>query len=86
MTLIDGLSLLLAVGGLAAPMLTRICAHDARAGLPMMLELWTAGGLLRLAGTPSWSAILSAAAVFALRELVVRELGSRRGRALSRAP
>lgn len=41
-----------------------------REGLRMALDLWLAAGLLRLSADPDWDAILAAAGVVAVRELV----------------
>jgi hypothetical protein len=40
-------------------------------GVPLVLELWTAAGLVRLAGEPSWARIATAAAIVAVRKLVM---------------
>ncbi len=40
-------------------------------GVPMLLDLWIAAGLLRLAATDSWTAIGGAAALIVIRKLVV---------------
>jgi hypothetical protein len=42
-----------------------------RITLPITLELWTAAGLLRLCGEPSWSRIAAAASVIAVRRLIM---------------
>lgn len=41
-----------------------------RAGVPLTLEFWTAAGLLRLAGEPSWARIATVAAIVAARKLL----------------
>ncbi len=41
-----------------------------REALAVLLEFLTAAGLLRLAGTPSWSSLLTAAVIIALRRLI----------------
>lgn len=38
--------------------------------LRLAVELWTAAGLLRLAGPPSWRALVGAAAILVLRQLL----------------
>lgn len=38
--------------------------------LPVLLDLLLAAGLVRLAGDPGWAALLTAAAVVALRRLI----------------
>lgn len=42
-----------------------------RLALPVALELWTAAGLLRLSGTPSWSRVATAATVVAVRHMIL---------------
>lgn len=43
-------------------------------GVPMLLDLWIAAGLLRLAATDSWTAIGGAAALIAVCKLVIMAL------------
>ena len=74
MNLADELALALVAMGTAAPMLAGAGTGNVRSGLSMMMELWTAAGLLRLAGNPGWNAIFSAATIIAVRKLVLLQL------------
>jgi hypothetical protein len=56
-------------GGLAA-----VIARDVRIGLRVALDLWLAAGLLRLAMPQSDDQLLAAAAIIAVRQLVVAAL------------
>ena len=66
--------LVLVFGAVAAPCAV-VATHDRRAGLAVLLELWTAAALLRLTASATW---LTLGAVVAL--LLVRLLVSGRGR------
>ena len=69
---------LLALTIVATSMLLAVVAavrcKQLTAGIPMMLDLWIAAGLLRLTHTSSWSAIASAAALIVIRRFVARAL------------
>lgn len=41
-----------------------------RAGLPMALEIWTAAGMLKLSGAPTWTSMAVVAVFIALRRVV----------------
>jgi hypothetical protein len=47
---------------------------QAREGLHLGLTFWAAAGLLRLSITVSWTALVAAVAVIAVREMVSRVL------------
>jgi hypothetical protein len=82
--LLDQLALLLSAAGLVAGGLVLARTLDWRLALAAAVDLWTAAGLLRLAGPPSWSRLGAAAAVLVVRRLVA--VGLRPGRvSLSRA-
>ena len=68
--LLDALALLVTAGGLAGLVLAVARTGRWRAGLGFALDLWTAAGLLRLAGDVTWSRIAAAAAVVVVRRLV----------------
>jgi hypothetical protein len=61
---LDALSLLLAAAGV-------LVMASWKKGVPVTMELWTAAGLLRLCGEPSWSRIATAASIIAVRHLVI---------------
>lgn len=77
MSLLDELALLLSAAGLVVGALGTARTGHVRAGFPLMLELWTAAGLLRLAGQPRWSTIVTCAALILLRRLVGAGLAAR---------
>jgi hypothetical protein len=78
MSAYDALALALAASGVLAALLAGAVTREPRAGFPMMLELWTAAGILRLLGGPAWGRIVSAAVVIVLRRIVTSSLGERR--------
>ncbi len=45
--------------------------HDVRSSLALLLDLLLAGGLLRLSADSSWSVLGTAAAIVAVRKLVI---------------
>jgi hypothetical protein len=61
-----------ALGLLAA--LVGLATRHARDGALLMLDLWTAAGLLNLAASPSWQATGSAAAIVLVRRLLLVSL------------
>jgi uncharacterized membrane protein len=63
-------ALLLSAAGVLAALLAFVARREFQAGLAMMLELWTAAGLLRLAADPGVREIASAAAIICLRSLL----------------
>lgn len=68
-SLLDATSLALAAAGLLALAgSVRLLPHW-RLGLAIALELWTAAGLMRLAGEPSWKRIATVASIVAIRRL-----------------
>lgn len=77
MSVTDVIAMLLSCAGLFVVLCAAIVTRMLRAGVPMMLELWTAAGLLKLAGDPSWSTVAIAAAMIALRHLTSAALRQR---------
>lgn len=69
-------SFALTAAGVFVLMLGALRTGHLRAGLPMMLEMWTAGGMLKLSGSPTWSSIIVVAILIALRRAVNRSLAS----------
>jgi hypothetical protein len=69
--LLSALALGFVVAGIVSALAASAATRDVRAGLPMMMELWTAAGIIRLGNDPSWNAVLTAAIVLALRKLVL---------------
>jgi len=60
--------------GLVAAAVVLAAARSARAAMAVLLDFLTAAGLLRLVGEPTWDALAAAAAVVAVRKLVVAGL------------
>ena len=71
--LLDALAVALTAAGLVA-LAAGALGGAWRPGLAMALELWLAAGLLRLAAPPSWPLVATAAALVAVRRLLVRGL------------
>ena len=62
--LIAGLAVAVGAGAFAA-------THDVRSSLALLLDLLLAAGLLRLSADSSWSVLGTAAAIVAVRQLVI---------------
>ncbi len=77
MTVLLAAAVLVSALGLLAGVVGAVATGTARGGLPIMLDLWTAAGLLRLASSPGWSSIGAAGALVLVRRLVLLSLGSR---------
>lgn len=70
LTVTSALAVTLSAAGLVVGAVGALTTRHLRAGVPMMLELWTAAGLIKLSGDPSWPSIILAAIVIGLRRLV----------------
>lgn len=77
--LVQAAAALCTMGGLAAGLLVLTRTGKGLLALQVALEFWTAAGLLRLVGEPSWQRIAGAAAVVALRQLLSFGVRSDRG-------
>jgi hypothetical protein len=73
-TLLDLAALLVTGAALLAAAVVLATTRQVRQALPVLLDLLTAAGLLRLAGTPSWTALLVTATIIALRHLLAGAL------------
>lgn len=82
--LLDGIALGLSAAALIAAGVVLVVTRRPAAALPVLLEFLTAAGLVRLAAEPTWSRLLGAAAVVAVRRLLVGSLGA--GAASGRRP
>jgi hypothetical protein len=82
-TLLSAIALGFAAAGLVALVLAGIVTRDPRSGLPIMLELWMAAGLLRLSDNPSWETVSTAAIIVVIRTVVVRGLRSPKSQRLT---
>ncbi len=72
MATVDVLAVVLVARGIGVWLLTTATTQRGMAAIPAMLDLWTAAGLLRLSGSASWQRIAAAAALVAVRKLVIR--------------
>ncbi len=79
MTALGAAVALVSAAGVLAGGAAAVATASARAGIAVMLELWTAAGLLRLGGDAGWDAIGAAAMLVAVRKLVGRALQARAG-------
>ncbi|HEY6744350.1 MAG TPA: hypothetical protein VI357_01400 [Mycobacteriales bacterium] len=68
---LDAAALLVTGAALTAAAVVLAVTRRPRQALPVLLDLLTAAGLLRLAAEPEWHRLLSAAAIVALRHLLV---------------
>jgi len=76
--LLDGIALGLTAAALIAAGVVLVATRRPAAAMPVLLEFLTAAGLVRLAAEPTWSRLLGAAAVVAVRRLLVGGLGAGR--------
>lgn len=74
MTLLNLAALLTTAAAVAAAALALARTRRLRVALPVLLDLFTAAGLIRLAGVPSWPTLLVTALVIALRRLLTAGL------------
>lgn len=77
MSVLDAAALLLSAAGLVAAVAGAAATGRPRSGVPMMLDLWVAAGLLRLGGEPAWDRVLVVAVLVVLRTLVPLALAPR---------
>lgn len=68
--MMDAAALVIITGSALVAILAAVRTRSLLSGVPMLLDLWVAAGLLRLAATDSWPAIGGAAALIAIRKLV----------------
>jgi hypothetical protein len=69
-TLLGSAALLVVAAAVVAAALVLARTRSMRQALPVLLDLFTAAGLLRLAATPSWTTLGVTAVVIVLRRLV----------------
>lgn len=82
---LDLAALLVTAAALVAAAVALAATGRPRAALPVLLDLLTAAGLIRLAADPEWRRLLTAAAVVLLRHVIATDLG-RSGPPPSRPP
>lgn len=68
------LALVCTAGGVIAGLVALATTGKIVVALRLALELWTAAGLIRLAGPRSWQLLASAAAIVAIRQLIAVSL------------
>lgn len=66
----DAGALLLSAAGVIVAFSTAMVCRSIRAALPMTLEMWTAAGMLKLSGEPTWSTVSLVAIFVALRRIL----------------
>ena len=74
MSLADAAALLVSIAGVAAAAIVVATTRRITVGIAVLLELWTAAGLLRLTADRSWGALGVAAVVILLRKALVLAL------------
>lgn len=67
---IEEMALVCTTAGLIAGLLVLVRTRAVVGAVQVALEFWTAAGLLRLSSSGTWSAVGTAAAVVALRQLI----------------
>lgn len=67
---VNAAALLVVAAAVAAGGTVLLHTRSLRQALPVLLDLLTAAGLLRLAATPTWTSLALTAIVVALRRLV----------------
>lgn len=72
---LDVSSVAFAAAGLMVLLSALLPAVRWGSAVPIALELWTAAGLLRLLGEPSWSRIAAAGAIVVMRRLIALSRG-----------
>ena len=68
--LVRVLALLCTTGGLISGLLVLATVRRPLLALQVAIDFWVAAGLLRLTGRPSWEAIVGAAGILLLRQLI----------------
>jgi hypothetical protein len=68
--LVRFLALLCTTGGLISGLLVVLTVRRPLLALQVAIDFWVAAGLLRLTGRPSWEAIVGAAGILGLRQLI----------------
>lgn len=69
-------ALLVAGAAVVVALLVLVSTRDLRSAVSVVLDLLLAAGLLNLAGTTSWTALGTAAAIIAIRKMVSYGLSS----------
>lgn len=72
---LTGAALLITAGGVLSACAAYLISRRISQALPVLLDFLTGAGLIRLAAEVSWSSILLAAAVVAVRKIAVIGVG-----------
>ncbi len=72
--LLDMVAIMLTGAALVAAAVVLASTRQLACALPVLLEFLTAAGLIRLARDPTWTSLLMAAGVIALRRLILLTL------------
>jgi len=67
---VQALAAVVTGAGLAAGVVVLLATAKGLFALRVGVEFWTAAGMLRLVGDPGWHALVTAAVVLALRQLL----------------
>ncbi|MDZ4268458.1 MAG: hypothetical protein U1D00_22665 [Mycobacterium sp.] len=86
MTLVAGAAWVFGVAGILLGLAALAAFRQPLLALRVMLDLFLAAGLLRLAVDQSWATIAGTVAVIAVRRLITRDLNTDFTAALARAP
>lgn len=68
--MMTAIALVVVAGSVVLATAAALRTRNVLAGVPLMLELWIAAGLLRLTQDASWTKIAAAAALIAIRKVV----------------
>ena len=68
--LVRFLALLCTTGGLISGVIVLATVRRPLIALQVAIDFWVAAGMLRLSGRPSWEAIVGAAGILLLRQLI----------------
>lgn len=74
--MLEALASSLVLAGLSTPVVALLATRDARPGLGMMLDLWTASALLYLLTEASWLTLTVVAALVLARSVAQRRLSA----------
>jgi Protein of unknown function (DUF1622) len=72
--LVRFLALLCTTAGLVSGVIVLAAVRRPLPALQVAIDFWVAAGLIRLSGRPSWEAIVGAAGILVLRQLITWSL------------
>jgi Protein of unknown function (DUF1622) len=68
--LVRFLALLCTTGGLISGLIVLVTVRRPVVALQVAIDFWVAAGLLRLTGRPSWEAVVGAAGILIVRQVI----------------